>query len=52
MQKCWDSDPNKRPTADDLKNELSNIYHIEWDNMIEFNMPTNIVKSSDTLQKS
>src|SRR5688572_14069079 len=47
MQECWHADPNKRPTSDYLKNELSSIYNIEWDNVTEFNMPTKIVESSD-----
>ncbi len=47
MQKCWDSDPNKRPTSVDLKNKLNTIYDTEWDNIIDFNMSTKIVKSSD-----
>ncbi len=47
MQKCWDSDPNKRPTSFYLKNKLDSIYHIEWDNTLDFNISTKIVESSD-----
>src|SRR6266545_176792 len=47
MQKCWDSDPNKRPTSVYLKNKLDGIYHTEMDNIIDFGMSTKIDESSD-----
>src|SRR6266498_5329702 len=42
MQKCWDPDPNKRPMASNIYEELINIYGVELKN------PTDIIKSSDT----
>src|ERR1043165_3648361 len=47
MQKCWHSDPDERPAACYLKKEFGTMNDTEWDNVIEFNMPTKIVKSSD-----
>ena len=47
MQKCCHSDPDERPTACYLKKELNTMSNTEWDNVIDFNMPTKIVKSSD-----
>jgi len=41
MQKCWDSDPNKRPTASYIYEILSNIKKVEEVN------PTEIKKSLD-----
>src|SRR5688500_9340470 len=41
MQECWNPDPNKRPTASNIYEELININSIELEN------PTEIVKSSD-----
>jgi len=39
MQKCWDLDPNKRPTAADIWKKLDNIRLNERSN------PTEIIKS-------
>jgi serine/threonine protein kinase len=47
MKKCWHPDPNKRPIADYLKKKLDGMNHIEWENRIEYDSPTKIVKSSD-----
>ena len=41
MQTCWDSDPNKRPTASDILEQLINIKEVEDQN------PTEIIKSSN-----
>ena len=41
MQECWNSDPNKRPTAFDIVKKLTNINRVEEEN------PTEIIKSSD-----
>ena len=41
MQKCWDSDPNKRPTIFYIFNKLSNIAEDEEES------PTKIIKSLD-----
>ena len=33
MQKCWNSEPNKRPTAVNLKNEIKSMeYNEKWFN--------------------
>jgi len=47
MQKCWHSDPNKRPTSVYLKEKLNSLYDTELDDRIEFNVSTKIVESSD-----
>ncbi len=39
MQKCWDSDPNKRPTTFDILEKLINIKRVEEEN------PTEIIKA-------
>src|SRR6185503_9314667 len=39
MQECWDSDPNKRPTALNIYDKLNNIEWAETEN------PTEIIKS-------
>ncbi|CAB4404466.1 unnamed protein product [Rhizophagus irregularis] len=41
MQKCWNSDPIKRPEADDIIKKLYDILEEEVSN------PTEIIKSSD-----
>ena len=41
MQKCWNSDPNKRPTVFDIYKTLKNIEEVERKN------PTEIIKSLD-----
>ena len=41
MQECWDSDPNKRPTASNIIEKLKNTIDFEENN------PTEIIKSSD-----
>ncbi len=41
MQECWDSDPNKRPTASNIYDKLINIKRVETEN------PTEIIRSSD-----
>ena len=41
MQECWNSDPNKRPTAIDILENLINIERVEEQN------PTEIIKSSN-----
>src|ERR1043166_5665996 len=41
MEKCWDSDPNKRPTASVIIENLTNIMRAEEEN------PTEIIKSLD-----
>ena len=41
MQECWDSDPNKRPTAFNTYKKLVNIMRVEEKN------PTKIIWSSD-----
>src|SRR6266498_109135 len=41
MQECWDSDPNKRPTAFDIREKLINIKRVEEENQTE------IIKSLD-----
>ncbi|RIA90899.1 hypothetical protein C1645_768688 [Glomus cerebriforme] len=46
MKECWDSDPNKRPTATELNEKIQNILFIESDNCSE-NNPTKVIKSSD-----
>src|ERR1044071_2147065 len=35
MQKCWNSDPNKRPTAINIFRKLSNVINAEKENPIE-----------------
>src|SRR6266498_3979989 len=42
MQKCWDSDPNKRPTATNIKGILDGIWRIECNDS-----QTKIIKSPD-----
>ena len=32
MQKCWNSDPNKRPTAINIFRKLSNVINAEKEN--------------------
>ena len=39
MQECWDSDPNKRPTAADISKRLHDTFTFEYNN------PTEIIKS-------
>ncbi len=39
MQECWDSDPNKRPTAADIRKKLNDMNYVELKN------PTEIIKS-------
>ena len=53
MKECWNSNPDKRPTAADIREKLINIKEVEIEN------PTEIVKSSgigpitsNTLDKS
>ena len=41
MQKCWDSDPNKRPATIDIFETLKNVEEYEKEN------PTEIIKSLD-----
>src|ERR1043166_4432180 len=41
MQECWDANPEKRPTAIDIHNELKNMINVEEEN------PTEIIKSLD-----
>ena len=41
MQECWNSDPNKRPTAIDIHDKLDDIRKAESEN------PTEIIKSLD-----
>ncbi|PKY34581.1 hypothetical protein RhiirB3_454429, partial [Rhizophagus irregularis] len=43
MKECWNSDPNKRPTA----NDLSNIFSGKLDYFSELRNQTNIIKSPD-----
>ena len=44
MKECWSSDPNKRPTAAELYEKISDIYDKECD---IFSTPTEIIKSPD-----
>ncbi|RGB40401.1 kinase-like domain-containing protein [Rhizophagus diaphanus] len=46
MKECWDSDPNKRPTADDIYKRVENMQLEESRNRNKKN-PTEIIKSSD-----
>ena len=41
MKECWDSDPNKRPTAVDVWKRLNGMYEVESES------PTKIIKSPD-----
>ena len=41
MQKCWHPDPNKRPTAFDIRNRISTIINNEKIN------PAEIIESPD-----
>ena len=43
MEKCWHSDPSKRPTATDILDKVKNIYNNE--NVCDFR--TEIIKSPD-----
>ena len=46
MQECWHSDPNKRPTADYLKERIDHMATIEF-NYLYNGSATKLVKSSD-----
>ena len=41
MQECWNSDPDRRPTANNICQRLTNI------RKVEINNPTDIIKSPD-----
>ncbi|GBB97566.1 hypothetical protein RclHR1_03000009 [Rhizophagus clarus] len=41
MKECWHSDPEKRPTADEVLEKINDILNNEWNNK------TKIIKSSD-----
>ncbi|GBC27001.2 kinase-like domain-containing protein [Rhizophagus irregularis DAOM 181602=DAOM 197198] len=45
-RQCWDSDPSKRPTADDIYKRVENMQLEESRNHNKKN-PTEIIKSSD-----
>ncbi len=48
MQKCWHSDPNKRPTSDCLKERIDNMANIEFNYLYDGGInATKIVTSSD-----
>ncbi|UZO02571.1 uncharacterized protein OCT59_021050 [Rhizophagus irregularis] len=42
MIECWDSNPDKRPTADDIYSRICEMYRKEG-----LNSPTKIIESSD-----
>uniref|UniRef100_U9SWN9 Serine-threonine/tyrosine-protein kinase catalytic domain-containing protein n=1 Tax=Rhizophagus irregularis (strain DAOM 181602 / DAOM 197198 / MUCL 43194) TaxID=747089 RepID=U9SWN9_RHIID len=42
MKECWDSNPNKRPTANDIYSRIDKMYWKEG-----LNNPTKIIESSD-----
>ena len=44
MKECWNSDPNKRPTAEDVLKKISTMYNNE---LYDPNIATKIIKSSD-----
>ncbi|GBC05085.1 hypothetical protein RclHR1_06010006 [Rhizophagus clarus] len=46
MKECWHSDPEKRPTAPDLRSKVRGIWNNEEKNF-ENNNPTKIIKSLD-----
>jgi serine/threonine protein kinase len=46
MKECWNSDPNKRPSAADLEDKIWEIYKSEQKNYNNKN-PTKIIQSSD-----
>ncbi|CAI2178866.1 19462_t:CDS:2 [Funneliformis geosporum] len=46
MEKCWHSDPNKRPTANYLKEVVDSMISIEINNFYN-NKATNIISSSE-----
>ena len=43
MQECWNSDPIKRPSADDISKKLSDILNRE------VNIQTDIIKLTDVI---
>ncbi|EXX60453.1 Cdc15p [Rhizophagus irregularis DAOM 197198w] len=47
MKECWDSNPDKRPTADDIYIRIGEMYENERKSFYEYNNPTEIIESSD-----
>ncbi|POG61817.1 hypothetical protein GLOIN_2v1701266 [Rhizophagus irregularis DAOM 181602=DAOM 197198] len=47
MQKCWHSDPEKRPDAYNIYQSIHKIFNNEWNNHFRKQEPTKIIESSD-----
>ncbi|POG71107.1 hypothetical protein GLOIN_2v1775171, partial [Rhizophagus irregularis DAOM 181602=DAOM 197198] len=47
MKECWHSDPEKRPTADEVLEKIKEIYKIEKTKFYYRTNETKIIKSSD-----
>ncbi|CAB4403757.1 unnamed protein product [Rhizophagus irregularis] len=47
MQKCWHSDPEKRPDAYNIYRSIHKIFNNEWNNQFRKQEPTKIIESSD-----
>ena len=53
MQKCWDSDPNKMPTAFNIREKLINIERDEEENPTEIiKLPVMPIKNLNNIYKS